>query len=328
MNKSPVVNIESIDTVRGRIIIGIFRGIGKIFPYGRYRPFSAAIARLGGRLLTGSNCTLTMEGGGKFTFDLGDPYWLKLVLPGWWYEPEVDSVFTATGAGSNVVHVVDCGANLGYWACRNAGFSNFHVSAVEPSQTVLPRLTANLKNVKNLIRLHKNAIWDQDGETLSFAISKKHHAGSAVADVSHHNLQSSDWTMMHVETATLDTIVAADRPDNCTLTLVKLDVEGAETKALLGAKQLLMRDDFIMIYEDHPMDKDNIITRASLDAGLTVYSNMPEGLRPIRNMDDIKLSKIQSWWIYRFCNFLAFRTGGSAEELVKAMAQSQAANRS
>ncbi len=325
MNKSPVVNVESIDTVRGKIVVGIFRAVGSVFPFGRYRPFSAALARLGAVLLAGSNCTVMLQGGGRFTFDLGDPYWLKLLMPGWWYEPEVDGVFTAAGNGSDIVHVVDCGANIGYWACRNAGFSNFHVTAVEPSQTVLPRLMANLKNVKNVKKLRQNAIWDKDGETLNFAISTKHHAGSAVADVSHHNLDVGDWTTMNVDTTTLDSIVAADRPADCTLTLVKLDVEGAETKALLGAKNLLSGNDFILIYEDHPTDHDNVITRASLDAGLTVYSNMPVGLRPIRNMDDINLSKVQSWWIYRFCNFIAFRTGGSAEKLVKAMAQNQTA---
>ncbi len=323
MNKSPVIGVENIDSFRGRLIVGVLRALGSIVPYGRYRPFSAGAARLGGLLLSGSNCTVRLDGGGRFTFDLGDPYWLKLLLPGWWYEPEVDGVFTAAGKSKDMVHVIDCGANLGYWACRNAGFSNFHLTAVEPSQTVLPRLKFNLKGVANLTKLRENAIWDKDGETLSFSVSVKHHAGSAVSDVSHHDLESSDWKKVDVETATLDAIVEADRPDGCTLTLVKLDVEGAETKALLGASKLLARDDFILIYEDHPMDKDNVITRASHDAGLTVYSNMPEGLRPIRNMDDIKQSKTQSWWIYRFCNFLAFRAGGSAEALIQAMAKDQ-----
>jgi FkbM family methyltransferase len=319
MTKSPVLGVTSISTARGRTVVKVLRAIGRIFPYGRYRPFSALGARAGSWLSQDSVCTVEMEGGGQFTFNLKDHYWFKLLLQGWHYEPEIDAVFKAARDLGKKVHVIDCGANIGYWAARNARNNNFVVTAVEPSLTVLPQLEHNLKAVPNLASLRKNAIWDRDGEIVSFAISTNYHAGSAVSNVSHHDLNRSDWTNVDVETISIDTISKLDKTQDCHLTLIKLDVEGAELKGIAGAHQIMAGNDVILMYEDHPLDTDNKISRDVFDRGLLVCAHTPAGMKQVKSLSEMQQFKVQSHWIYRFCNFFAYRPGGPAEALIRSL---------
>ena len=50
----------------------------------------------------------------QFAFDLGDPYWARLLARGFVYEPEVERVLRAFADAPYTF--VDAGANLGYWS--------------------------------------------------------------------------------------------------------------------------------------------------------------------------------------------------------------------
>lgn len=300
-------------------VMGALGWTGRLLPFGRYRPFSAALSRILSILFAGVECQAALTGGGQFSFDMGDRYWVKLLMPGWFYEPELDAIFAHAGASGQKVHFIDCGANLGYWACRTAGFPNFSVSAVEPSPTVLPRLKANLSRTGNLIALWEDAIWDTAGERLSFSASSELHAGSSISSVSHHDLVVGDWHSFEVTTTTVDLIDATDRPDGTSLTILKLDVEGAETRAILGARDLIQRDNVLILFEDHHEDPASSITQLLLESGLTVMCNFDGRFRAVNNLADIALEKRQSWWIYRFCNFIAVRPDGPAYQFLEGL---------
>ena len=311
-----ILKVDHISSVRGQVFVRALQIAGAVGPFGRFRPITAVLARLGKQILRGTSATVTFFGGGKFTFSLSDPYWLKILMHGWHYEPEVESVFSVAGKLPDKVFVIDCGANIGYWAALNSQHQHFVTTVVEPSPTVLPQLELNLSFIEKNVTLRKNAIWHSCGEIVEFAVSDSMHAGSAVGEVSHHNLTAGDWRYVQAETITIDKICELDRPSDCALTIIKLDVEGAEVAAIEGAEEVLKRNDFLFLYEDHPTDRDSSITQKLLDLGLDIWSNGPGGLQKIHTIEDIAKAKSQSIWIYRFCNFLALRPGGSAQDLI------------
>ena len=79
------------------------------------------------------------------------------------------------------------------------------------------------------IQLEISALWDCAGE-LSFRIDTANGYGSYVTE-------NSDTTTVRIPAVTIDETV----PDSENVTYVKLDVEGAELRALIGAKNTILR---------------------------------------------------------------------------------------
>jgi FkbM family methyltransferase len=115
---------------------------------------------------------------------------------------------------------VDIGANYGYYSVL-AAKCGAKVVSYEPDETSFKRLTRNLKLNGVKSELHKAAVSDHEG-TIDFYVFKK-GAGTNSTLASVQNVPSVKRTV-HATTC------------DVTYDLCKIDVEGAELKALAGLK--------------------------------------------------------------------------------------------
>lgn len=142
--------------------------------------------------------------------------------------------------------VIDLGANVGIHTIRLANLvgSSGQVIAVEAAADLCQRLQANLElNCLSNIIIHNAAATDRSGEavTLHRPASSAHNEGRS----SLFNKPSLTGASEQVRSTRLDALVESTRP----IRLLKIDVEGAESMALLGAEEILKRDKPAIICE-------------------------------------------------------------------------------
>lgn len=244
----------------------------------------------------------------SFAFDLRDPYWARLLAPGFTYEPEIESVLRAFG---DVPYTfVDAGANLGYWSILASSLElGAHRSiAIEPASQTFERLLGNCALNAGRFECVRGAVAEHAGLSVDFAISA-HHAGSGIAESGDvRRIQGSEV----VQTLTLDDVVAEHGAAAGPL-IVKLDVEGAEIGAFRGAQKLL-ESDALVLYEDHGKDPEARVSATALELGWTVFLPGKEGLVPA---DLAAIRDFKRRWNVGY-NLVACRAGSRMHEELRA----------
>jgi FkbM family methyltransferase len=123
---------------------------------------------------------------------------------------------------------VDVGANVGSYTILAAGVSGAHCVALEPVPATFGSLLDNvrLNDLMSRVECHNMAASNEAG-TLTF---------TADLDALNHARSESDTggTTLNVPATTLDTLLREAQP-----TLIKIDVEGFETRVIDGAAQTL-----------------------------------------------------------------------------------------
>ncbi len=138
--------------------------------------------------------------------------------------------------------IVDAGANIGIYAITLARrYPDAKVIAIEASPTVFEKLKVNCKlnGVSNVILLN-SAVSDQDKQTIHIYTNITTLGSSTIfADYKEQFEKRSgcEYTPEQVQTITLDTLVSEMRLDR--ISLLKIDIEGAELLAMQGAMQSL-----------------------------------------------------------------------------------------
>jgi FkbM family methyltransferase len=125
---------------------------------------------------------------------------------------------------------IDCGAHIGLYSvlASKATNGNIRMLSVEANSRTAKHLTLNLKqNGVTHVNVVEAAIWDSSGE-ISFT---KGEGGEAAYD---HVAFDSKTTGFNVPTITLNKLV--EDSGGTTIALVKIDVEGAESEAIIGGK--------------------------------------------------------------------------------------------
>jgi FkbM family methyltransferase len=133
---------------------------------------------------------------------------------------------------------VDIGAHVGYITAIMARRC-LHVTAFEPNPDMRRVLRANLRanNIGNVTVRHE-AISDENGKARFFLNTESMYSGL----VGHNGLRE----IIDVETVTLDSVLPI-------ATLVKIDVEGAESRVLKGMKSIMRHNpDLRLIVEVEP----------------------------------------------------------------------------
>jgi FkbM family methyltransferase len=209
------------------------------------QPLPVALARMGSgfvrrRVLRSRGVRVELGRRGVFfDLDLGTASGLHIYRHGW--HDEAGEAIEQLVAPGGVV--IDGGANVGGFTLTAASVLGpagaVHAVEAAPATAELLRRTVAV-NPRYTIHVHELALADVEGE-LEFTAFE---AGSGIS-----SLASSDGgTVVRVRATTLDALTASlPRVD-----LVKLDLEGAELRALQGARRLLSEHRPALIIELEP----------------------------------------------------------------------------
>lgn len=131
------------------------------------------------------------------------------------------------------VSIVDIGGNIGLGSYyMKTLFPQAQITGFEPSPAEFHMLSANYADWPGC-RAFQQAIGDEDGATLRFAVHPERTGGQHLLGES----DSGDWQEISVNTRRLDCLIQegfVPLPD-----LVKMDIEGAEVAALEGMGDFL-----------------------------------------------------------------------------------------
>jgi len=132
--------------------------------------------------------------------------------------------------------VFDVGANIGSYTLKiKKQLGNVEVHAFEASKKTFGVLKENTKDEKNVILVNK-AVSDQEG--LATLFSDKENSGLASLFDRQLGALNIDFSLREkVELTTLDTYCKENGIDR--IDFLKMDIEGNEYKALIGAKAML-----------------------------------------------------------------------------------------
>lgn len=140
--------------------------------------------------------------------------------------------------------VVDVGANVGYFSaiCAQQVGRQGRVHAVEASPIMAERLSQTIGEVVGgPIRLHHSALWSNSG-VIAFNVASNSGWSSL-----RENATFDTKATVQVPAVTLDDLVTREGIGR--VRLLKLDIEGAETDALVGGQGLLQSShlDFVLV---------------------------------------------------------------------------------
>lgn len=240
-----------------------------------------------GRCFSARNHALVSIGGGaRLKIYLGDYYWARYAVNGGVpYEPELEFVLGKVLDGDSVF--LDCGANIGHWSAFASRIipRPDHILAIEADPHAFRLLTENRHLNNDSFVAVNAAIGATAGDTITFAFKRGRHVAS-------HSLEGDEsppegWNVAPVATLSIDDALdgiddANDRP-----VVIKLDVEGAEISALVGATDTLARDPFV-VYEEHGEDEQCAVSAYLMnELGLDIFAIEDERLVAMRSLADV-----------------------------------------
>jgi FkbM family methyltransferase len=252
-----------------------------------------------------------LHGGGRLSIDAADRYWIRHALFDRAYEPDVDSLLSAVlrkGDG-----FVDCGANIGIWSIAASQVIDDpgRVIAIESSTATFELLSHNWHQNDERFTPLKRALWDRDDETVTFYASATDPASSsALADLAPTNAHEETVHTVALRSLLKSVRSGRDGSDAASIIVVKLDVEGLESR-LIATLDPSADDDVLVVYEDHGRDSTHATTASVLSKGFHVAFLYDGHLRPIsaESVNELDTLKWNPLWGY---NLVAAAGSGPA----------------
>jgi FkbM family methyltransferase len=142
------------------------------------------------------------------------------------------------GSGSEGVHagdvVLDCGANVGVFTRTALEAGAGLVVAIEPAPENIECLRRNFEPeiAQGKVRIYPKGVWDKP-EVLTFNVDPKNSARDSFVGAKDAPLH------IQVPVTTIDQL--AEELGLSQVDFIKMDIEGAETKALAGARRTIAR---------------------------------------------------------------------------------------
>lgn len=251
-------------------------------------------------------------GKGQFAFSLKDDYWVRLLHPLRDYEPEIHIVLDWILESLDVVFI-DAGANKGYWSV----FVGSHLQdptrtiAIEASPPTFECLHHNAALNEGRFTCLNAAVYSTSGQQATITTVGGEHAGASLLNrplISNRPPTRESW---EVTSITIDDIVKSTHIHMPVV--VKLDVEGVEVEAIMGASQTITNRPTLIVYEDHGADALSSTTDFVLAQGMNVYHvNANANVSQIRNISQVSEIKVDR---FRGYNFFATQPDSVFDEL-------------
>ncbi|MGB5596433.1 MAG: FkbM family methyltransferase [Crocosphaera sp.] len=191
---------------------------------------------------------------------------------------------------------LDIGANIGFYslfAALNDTDETIKIYAFEPVPVVFSRLKDNIQlNKISNIQPINTAINNYDG-LVNLLIKQHDLSMPTLSRITSSSNQKSLETIT-VKSLKIDTFVT--RNDICQVDLIKIDIEGAEAKAIEGAKDVIQRDKPIIICEIGGKNRaKNIQQQISETVSYLCFLITDKGLIPIDKITNPSLRKYYNY---------------------------------
>lgn len=144
--------------------------------------------------------------------------------------------------------IYDCGAFIGKWAKEaNELFPESKIILIEPNNELLDHINDNVKSFRPLVNVIQAAVGENHGSAILNVWENSQHgnkttalAGSSLLG----HVQGEASKKIEVEIKTIDQIVddTGLKPD-----LIKLDLQGGEKSALIGAEKILEYTEMVIV---------------------------------------------------------------------------------
>lgn len=225
-------------------------------------------------------CTMRLEDGSEFSFLCSDKYWNQMFSKDYVYEPDLDKFFYRIRDLD--FDFLDIGANFGYWSVLLSSryLGSKKVVSVELDGSNFRTLEKHAKmNGQRFSVLHAG-IYDEDN--VKVTVSSGHHSTRHIVESA---TGSSNGEEEVVKTIRIDSLVARYGINNRPI-LIKLDVEGAEERAISGIGDLDV-ENIALVLEEHGKDRSHSITRRLLgdDRFDCYFMSDSGGLSKIENVN-------------------------------------------
>lgn len=152
---------------------------------------------------------------------------------------------------------IDIGANIGYYSLLAAPFSH-QVYAFEPDPRVMPILRKNLAQFSNT-QIFAEAVYSEGGK-MALNLTTAPEFSSLVRHYSQEK-------QILIPVTTLDRF-SAEHPD-LKVSALKIDAEGADFNIILGGRELLQRDQPLVLLEAYP---DQHLLRWTEEINFSVFA--------------------------------------------------------
>lgn len=215
--------VGKISLAWGQVGLGtIYRAIGRFYP----RP--------------AKELTLDFEPDCAIEIDVFEPYWGPTIVAGRSYEPELRHLLRRVASLDPIF--IDCGANIGYWSiiASSSAIGLSRVVAIEPNPSTFAALRKNASLNYDRFLCLDNAVSSVDGEICHLESHDQH----AICRISCAQTGVGPTSTTITVDTVLSTLGWTQDPF-----VVKLDVEGHEQNAIIGAFKSLEADHLIF-FED------------------------------------------------------------------------------
>ena len=193
------------------------------------------------------------------------PFWIPSGSERTLYQDLAEQDWGIYGQGAEGVRrgdvVLDCGANIGLFTRMALRAGARLVVAIEPAPENIECLRRNLapEIAKGLVIVYPKGVWHEDG-LLTLNVNAQNSAADSFV---------MKWAVGRegpkMPVTTIDHLVAELKLPH--VDIVKMDIEGSERNALMGARATLIRDKSRMaICVYHLPDDYEVITRLVADA--------------------------------------------------------------
>ena len=258
----------------------------------RYSPVVHILAIAGAALSPFDyvHCEVELLNDTRFSFELRDFYWNRLIASDYSYEPEI--AFVLDLFKDIEYGFVDCGANYGFWSliASSRAFGAQRVIAIEALSSTFKWLERNVELNERQITTLRAAVTEFPNER-KIIYERGRHAGASL-DVAWLGNDRPLSQTEEVETVSLDSLLANHPEFLQEPRIIKLDIEGAEIDALAGGRNAVTRDALI-IYEEYGEERACKATKFVIDEfQLRIFFiDDRRQVRKITTLDEVKTIK-------------------------------------